>query len=135
VIIETDEEHRVCLEALDFMMEFARSEQESRGIEILSKAIEAYELAHHPIADPTPEQAAAFRLAEGGPICAQKGHVPVGDVSGKTCSRCGMVLTIIRPHAVAVALREAICKGKGHTPTLSFGGMICCARCGETLKP
>lgn len=92
MIIESHEEHRLALLQLGFYTDFGYAPHDQAWLEVLSEAIEAYELTHFPISDPTPEEAAAFRAAEGGPICKEKGHVPVEKMSATICDRCGAVL-------------------------------------------
>jgi len=90
MIIESHEEYEAMLAALEFVMEYGPGS--FAPIALLASAIEAYELIHFPIAEPTPEEAAAFRKAEGGPICAKKGHIPIEKMSAVICGRCGDVL-------------------------------------------
>lgn len=78
--------------ALKFVMEH---DPGSQGVAMLGAAIEAYEKIHFPIAEPTPEEAAAFRREQGGPICERQGHMPVpteDDPEVSICGRCGQVL-------------------------------------------
>jgi hypothetical protein len=94
LIIESHKEHGEFLRLLEVLMQSggSRDDEDEGLMQILSKAIEAYELIHFPIPDPTAEEAAAFRRAEGGPICAKKGHVPVQKMSATICDRCRVVL-------------------------------------------
>ncbi len=90
MIIETHEEHTQMLALLDILLESPRSEVDGPWMDVLAKAIDAYELIHFPIPEPTPEEQSAFRRAEGGPICAEKGHAPGMDP--QFCARCHSVL-------------------------------------------
>jgi hypothetical protein len=93
VIIESEGERRLALGELDRLMGHKKLPvRREMWFAVLAKAIEAYEKIHFPIADPRPEEAAAFRLAEGGPICEKQGHVPIEKMSAVICDRCRKVL-------------------------------------------
>jgi hypothetical protein len=93
MIIESHAEHKLALRELDRLTRRkALIAPQEAWLLVLSKAIEAYELIHFPIADPTPEEARAFRKSEGGPICAKQGHIPTEKMSAVICDRCGDVL-------------------------------------------
>lgn len=113
MIIESRKEYELAVVALDVLMmgeEATADSLKGRWLGMLAAAIEAYEKIHFPIADPTPEEARAFRdsqelhpfkSADGGDTCMVcgtdcggkiHGHVPTEKMSGIICARCSIVL-------------------------------------------
>lgn len=105
MFIENREEYDVMMELLDDLMTKTPG---SLAISVVAKLVEEYELAHFPIRDPTPEEAAAFRAdQEKKPtlevllervsdaerrVCAKLGHAPEEKMSAIICGRCNTVL-------------------------------------------
>ena len=62
--IASKSQHRRYLEVLGGLMKEPMSPRKAARAVRLAKAIEEFEKERYPIADPTPEEAAAFRKAE-----------------------------------------------------------------------
>lgn len=93
MIIENDEEHRLALAEIDRLSGRSRpGGVRPRWCTVLVRAVCDYEDKHFPLPQPTEAEAKAFRAAEGGPICKEKGHKPVEKMSAVICDRCGEVL-------------------------------------------